>query len=121
MAALDFDRSAKIERIEWARYTARRPRPAGKNARLPEHGINVNVPLARITAGGVSGYGWSTVSRERAKELVGRTVGELFAEKMPIVRQDFRPIEIALLDWLGRATKRPVYAIVNPDVKSPFS
>jgi len=121
MAQLDFDRAAKIERIEWARFTARRPRPAGKNARLPEHGINVNVPVARLTAGGVSAYGWSGVSRDHAKSFVGKTVGELFAEKMPAVKQEARPIEIPLLDWLGRATKQPVYRIVNADVKAPFS
>jgi L-alanine-DL-glutamate epimerase-like enolase superfamily enzyme len=121
MAELDFDRTTKIERIEWARFTAHRPRPAGKNARLPEHGTKVNVPAARITAGGASGYGWSNVSQNRASELVGRPIGELVAEKIPIVRPDFRSIECPLLDWLGRATKRPVYAIVNPDVKPPFA
>ena len=121
MADLSFDTAARIERIEWVRLTARRPRPAGKNARLGEHGINVSVPVARFTAGGVSGYGWSVVSRDQAKSLVGKTVGELFAERMPVVRREFRPIEITLLDWLGRATKRPVYAIVNPDVKGPLA
>ncbi len=121
MAELNFDRAAKIERIEWVRLTARRPRPAGKNARLGAHGINVSVPVARLTAGGVNGYGWSVVSREDAKKLIGKTVGELFTDKLPIVRREFRPIEIPLLDWLGRATKRPVYAIVNPDVKAPFA
>src|SRR5215207_4028136 len=121
MADLDFDRTAKVERIEWARYLARRPRPAGKNARLPEHGSNVNVPVARLTAGGVSGYGWSNISQDRAKTLIGKTVAELFAQNLPIVKNEFRPIEIPLLDWLGRATQRPVYAVVNPDVKAPFT
>src|SRR5687768_8852341 len=120
MAEMDFDRAAKIERIEWVRLTARRPRPAGKNARLGEHGINVSVPVARITAGGVSGYGWSVVSEEHAKSLVGKTIGELLTDKPPAVRREFRPIEIPILDWLGRATKRPVYTLVNPAVKAPF-
>jgi L-rhamnonate dehydratase len=121
MAQLDFDRAAKVERIEWVRLTARRPRPAGKNARLGEHGLNVNVPVARLTAGGTSGYGWSVASQDHAKSLIGKTVGELFTEKPPIVRREFRSIEIPLLDWLGRATKRPLYAIVNPEVKVPFA
>jgi L-rhamnonate dehydratase len=121
MAELDFDRAAKIERIEWARFNARRPRPAGKNARLPDHGINVNVPVARLTAGGVSGYGWCNVPQDRAKSLIGKTTGELFSEKPPIVRADFRPIEIPLLDWLGRATRRPVYSLMNPEIKAPFA
>ncbi|HEV2294690.1 MAG TPA: enolase C-terminal domain-like protein [Tepidisphaeraceae bacterium] len=120
-AELDFDRGATIVRIDWVRLTARRPRAAGKNARLPEHGIDVSVPVARLTAGGVSGYGFSVVSEEHGKSLIGKTVGELFAQTLPIVRREFRPIEIPLLDWLGRATKRPVYQIVNPEVKAPFA
>src|SRR5687768_10287025 len=119
MADIEFDRAAKIERIEWARIPGKRPRPAGKNARLEAHGANVSPPIARIVAGGVSGFGWSVVSPEHAQKLIGRAIGEMF-EPLPVVKREFRPIEIPLLDWLGRASKKPVYEIVG-NVPAPFS
>jgi hypothetical protein len=68
----------------------------------------------------VSGYGWSVVSQDRAKTLIGngrRTVHGQAADR----EASFAPIEVPLLDWLGRATKRPVYSLVNPQAKAPFS
>lgn len=119
MTDLSFDKSAKIERIEWARMPGKRPRPAGKNARLEAHGVNVAPPVARITAGGVSGFGWSVVSPEHARQLIGKSMSELF-EPLPVVKREARAIEIPLLDWLGQATKKPVYEIVG-NVAAPFS
>jgi L-alanine-DL-glutamate epimerase-like enolase superfamily enzyme len=119
MADIEFDRAAKIERIEWARIPGKRPRPAGKNARLEAHGVNVNPPIARIVAGGASGFGWSVVSPEHAQKLIGRTIGEMF-DPLPVVKREFRAIEIPLLDWLGRATKKPVYEIVG-NVPAPLA
>src|SRR6266542_1460524 len=39
----------RIVSVEWARLEGRRPRNAGSNARLGEHGIAVRVPILRIT------------------------------------------------------------------------
>ena len=48
--------NVKIERIEWARLTGERPRKAGCNSRLGEHGLHVRPPIARLTTtDGVSG------------------------------------------------------------------
>ena len=36
--------NVRIERIEWARLTGERPRKAGCNSRLGEHGLHVRPP-----------------------------------------------------------------------------
>ena len=41
----------KITKIEWGTLVGQRPREAKYNARLGVHGLEVNVPLARITTG----------------------------------------------------------------------
>lgn len=49
-----------IARIEWGSLEGRRPRSAGCNARLGEHGAVVHLPLARVTtADGAIGFGWA--------------------------------------------------------------
>ena len=41
--------NAHITRIEFGILEGQRPRHAGKNARLDDHGLTVRVPLARLT------------------------------------------------------------------------
>src|SRR5690348_12697370 len=104
----NLDRRAKVERIEYAPLPGERPRKIGKNARLPEdHGKTVNVHIARVTIGGASAFGWSTVSREVAERCVGQTIDEMLDERN-LVRRDFRAIEFPLLDWLGKRPGHPV-------------
>ena len=70
--------NVKIERIEWARLTGERPRKAGCNSRLGEHGLHVRPAIARITtADGASGFGFSPISREKAQEIVGFQLSEV--------------------------------------------
>lgn len=114
MNLTDIDRNAKIERIEWTRLPGRRPRIAGRNARLPDvHGIEIHVVMARVTIAGVRGIGWSVVSKENAQKLIGKTIGEMLDAKNRI-KPEFRSIEIPLLDWLGQVPGHPVYGLVDP-------
>lgn len=100
----------KIERVEWAILPGERPRPAGRNARLDVHGKEVPLKLARITAGGVQGFGWSQITPEEARSLIGRSIREMFTGE-GLVREENRKLEFPLLDWLGKAACQPVYTL----------
>ena len=116
---LNFDLSIlkglRIEKITWAQLTFKRPRSAGKNARLDVHGASGAVPLARIEAGGVSGFGWCTISKKEAQNIVGTPISAMFCENN-MLKKPFRGLEFPLLDWLGHITNKPVYELVakNP-------
>lgn len=114
MTIPDLHSEWRIERIEWARLQGERPREAGCNARLGVHGKRTGTDLVRITAGGVTGFGWAAVSAERARELAGTPVRQLFGPDGFIARP-YRIIEYPLLDWLGRVAGRPVYEMVAGD------
>jgi L-rhamnonate dehydratase len=101
-----------IEQIEWAGLPGERPREAGRNARLGVHGKNPLARVARITIAGMTGFGWSRITEELAKELVGASVRELFTESGGVVPQ-FRAIEYPLIDWLGKLNGMPVYQMLQ--------
>jgi len=99
----------KIVRIEWARLEGQRPRKAGCNARMGEHGQRVSLPIARVTTDeGATGFGWSQLSREQAEAWVGLDLDEMWAEQFG-VRVPFVPIEFPLWDLVGQMAGRPVY------------
>ncbi|MDB5085746.1 MAG: Mandelate racemase/muconate lactonizing protein, partial [Bacilli bacterium] len=102
----------KIEHMEWALLPGQRLRSAGSNARIGNHGTSVPLSLARITANGVSGFGWSRITREQAEGLIGTPLKALFTSD-GIISTDYRSIEFPLLDWLGRINEQPVYKLVS--------
>lgn len=108
----DLDRTWRIERIEQVVMKGERPRLAGCNARLGVHGKEVGFPLVRVTIGGMSGYGWSRVSREDAASLIGTPVGEVFCEEQWI-REKCLGIQFPLLDWLASVNGIPVYRLLS--------
>jgi L-rhamnonate dehydratase len=111
----NLDRHAKVERIEYAPLKGKRPRVVGKNARLPnDHGQDVTVHIVRLTVAGTSGFGWSTISRASAQQLIGRSIGEMLDEQSNLILPRFRAIEFPLLDWLGKAPGHPVYGLIDP-------
>lgn len=116
--AEDFNENWRIEEISWYEGIYKRPRPAGCNARLGEHGSEGEVPLARIRIGGITGFGWSTITPAQARQIVGLPVRALFDED-GLVRDCFRYLEFPLLDWAGQVAKEPVYRLVgqNPEGK----
>jgi L-rhamnonate dehydratase len=117
----DLESSWRIEKIESVRMKGERRRSAGCNARLGVHGKEVSFTLLRITIGGIVGYGWSNISREAAKALIGATVNEIFSEEQWI-QDGFQKIQFPLFDWLGNVRKIPVYELLtNKQWTTPLS
>ena len=111
-----------IERIEWSRLTGTRPRSAGCNSRLGEHGIQVKPGIARVTVNnGASGFGWSSLSREHAESFIGLQLSEMF-DPAHGVDQRFRVLEYPLWDLAGYLAGKPVYALLGgqPDEEGVF-
>ena len=110
--------SSRIVRIEWARLEGRRPRKAGCNARLGEHGQAVTTPVARITtADGATGFGWAHIKPEQAEALLGTTLDEALATPAILaggIAEGYRAIEFPLFDLAAKVEGRPVYACLAP-------
>ena len=97
-----------IEEILWTTLPYTRPRTAGRNARLDVHGIQGNTNIARICAGGHYGYGWSNLSYEAAKKLIGQNLGNMF--NFDSIKPEYKDIELPILDLIGQMHQTPVYA-----------
>lgn len=104
--------SDRLEAIEWAVLPGERPREAGCNARLAAHGKSLAVRIAKIQAGGITGFGISRISKEHAQRLIGTPVKDMFDEN-GAVKESFRVLEFPLLDWLGKFCGRSVYAMFD--------
>lgn len=101
--------SPRLAKIEWAQLKGVRPRSAGCNARLGEHGLDVRPPIARITlADGTSGFGWSRASAEQAQALVGAHLDELFQPDQGATTRGL-PLDFALWDLAAKRADKPVY------------
>ena len=102
---------SKIIRIEAATLTGKRPRQAGCNARISVHGLDVAVPLLRLTTGdGASGFGLAQVTEERAANWLGASLPDLIS---PVgVSAGSRAIEFPLWDLLGQRMNQPVYRLL---------
>ena len=111
-----------INRIEWTRLTGTRPRNAGCNSRLGEHGIHVRPGIARVTAdNGATGFGWSSLSKEYAESLIGFKLSEIFNLQCGVDTR-FRVLEYPLWDLAGQLAGKPVYALLGgqPDNEGIF-
>lgn len=117
-----------ISRIAWTRLAGVRPRRAGCNARLGEHGADVVQPLARIAIdSGVSGFGWSEITRPEAERLLGLPLAAAFGMRpeqfeaalhMPGglaggVVSAYHALEMPLYDLVGNLAGKPVYALLS--------
>ncbi|MDQ3247884.1 MAG: mandelate racemase [Chloroflexota bacterium] len=101
----------RITKIEWGVLTGQRPRNAGSNARLGDHGRTVRVPIARITTeDGVSGFGVCRATSQQAAKLVGKPIATFFSptEGATTIGQ---PFDYPLWDWAGKQTGQPVYQL----------
>ena len=101
----------RVTRIEWARLEGRRPRTAGCNARLGEHGITIRPSIARLTTDdGATGFGACHVTPEQAKMLLGQPLDAVFSTETGVL-EPWRAFEYPLWDLVGRRTGQPVYAM----------
>jgi L-alanine-DL-glutamate epimerase-like enolase superfamily enzyme len=103
--------STTITAIEWAPLVGTRPRSAGCNARLGEHGVNVRVPVARLsTADGSSGFGYAQLTLEQASGILGQRLETLFSPGSGATDAALA-IDFPLWDLMARRGGRPVYAL----------
>lgn len=102
-----------IDVIEWGRLTGERPRKAGCNSRLGEHGLHVRPAFARITTShGVCGIGTSSISREKAESIVGFKLSDAFDSENG-VKDDYQFMEYPLWDLVGQLEQKPVYELLS--------
>ena len=116
--------SPRIVAIEWARLEGRRPRKAGSNARLGEHGSIVRPTIARITAeDGSFGFGSCWTNREQASALLGASLDTLFSPERGVL-DPWRAFDYPLWDLAGQRAGQPAYAMaaamVGATVDQPF-
>ena len=101
----------QIAMVEWGVLTGQRPRHAGSNARLGAHGLDVRVPIVRLTADdGASGFGACHVAPERLEELVGVELDALFAPASGVPER-WLPFEYPIWDLAGQRVGLPVYTL----------
>ncbi len=101
-----------IVAIEAATLRGRRPRHSGSNARLGAHGIEVTLPLVRVSlSGGAQGFGFCRFSQVRARELLGQNFSVLYNDEGG-VNASWRDCEYPLWDLAGQLMQAPVYKIL---------
>ncbi|MYD10446.1 MAG: mandelate racemase [Chloroflexi bacterium] len=105
----------RIDRIESAPLSGRRPRAAGNNARLNMHGIEVELRVMRLTTSdGASGFGLCFASAEEAERLLGVPVSNLRPDDGSVAA-DWRAFEFPVWDLAGALRGKPVYALAASD------
>ena len=101
----------RIVRIEQGTLESRRPRHAGSNARLGDHGLTIALSIVRLTTDdGATGFGVSRAPREALAALLGDRVGDAFDPARGATDR-WLPCEYPLWDLVGRLSGRPVYAL----------
>ncbi|WP_240688922.1 enolase C-terminal domain-like protein [Ammoniphilus sp. YIM 78166] len=106
------DSDVRIEKIEWVRLPGERWREIGCNARKGWHGKVYINEVARVTIAGITGFGWSPVNQSQASHWIGTPIKDVFSANGR-VNEPFRSMEYPLLDWLGKITNTPVYALIT--------
>lgn len=102
---------ARIVRIEQGTLESRRPRHAGSNARLGDHGLTIALSLVRLTTDdGATGFGVSRMPREALAALVGEPLDAAF-DLARGATDRWLACEYPLWDLVGQRTGQPVYAL----------
>lgn len=105
-------RSSRIRRVEIGTLLAERPRAAGSNARIGDHGKTVRVPIARLTTDdGSTGVGRCLATHTQAEALVGQQLDTLFSPNSGTA-EAWRVWDVPLWDLAGVQAQAPVYALV---------
>jgi L-rhamnonate dehydratase len=99
-----------IKRVEWATLSGRRRRAAGENARIGKHGIDMHLPIVRLTdSEGFSGFGCSWRGRQAA-EILDVPLDWLIDSESGVFDAG-RDVESPLWDLLGQRMNQPVYRL----------
>lgn len=110
--------SPRIDRIEWGVLEGRRPRHAGSNARLGDHGVVVHVPIARVTLDdGSAGFGACRCSEEQAVSLLGARLDEVFSAQSGTA-EPWLVFDYPLWDLAGKRAGRSVQALAAGENES---
>lgn len=101
----------RIARVEWGKLAGLRPRGAGRNARLDEHGDSVCVSVARLTADdGSTGFGACYPTPELQRELPGTHLCDAFSFQRGVA-DEWLPVEYPLWDLMAWRAGVPVYQL----------
>lgn len=101
----------RIAAIEWGCLAGQRPRNAGSNARLGEHGRAIRLPITRLTTSdGASGFGFSRAGPELAARLLGMPLSQAFSSATGVA-DEWRAFEFPLWDLAGCYAQLPVYCL----------
>jgi L-alanine-DL-glutamate epimerase-like enolase superfamily enzyme len=102
----------RIVKVEWGMLQGTRPRPAGCNARLGDHGATVRVPLARLTCDdGTTGFGRATAGPAHAAAILDAPLDALYDPAQGAIGPGL-PFDLPLWDLIAKRAGRPVYALV---------
>lgn len=108
-----------ITRVEWARLAGQRPRHAGRNARLDNHGTTVRPAIARLTTSdGATGVGFSRAPQAAAEQIVGQPLDALFDPSSGVTALG-QPFDVALWDLMAKRAGLPVYALAATMLGKP--
>jgi L-alanine-DL-glutamate epimerase-like enolase superfamily enzyme len=103
----------RIVRIDKAILRGQRPRSIGYNARIPTHGPLISDPVVRIhTDGGGMGVGWSKITEENARELLGKPLHELFELPDGALASGV-VVDLPLWDLAARLLDLPLYRLLG--------
>lgn len=102
----------RLVRIELGHLEGQRPRKAGKNARLDDHGATIRLPIARATTDdGATGFGIVRATREHLSTLVGTRLQDAFDPERGVA-DAWLPLEFPLWDLMAKRQGSPVYKLV---------
>lgn len=112
--------SLRVSAIEWARLEGQRPRHAGSNARLGDHGTLVRVPIARLTLeDGSQGWGRCAATPEQAQAILGLPLPELFSTTYGTLPTGL-PFDFPLWELAGQRSGLPVYQLAAAIASQPL-
>ena len=114
----------RIVLIEWGCLEGCRPRAAGSNARLNEHGRLFRLPILRLrTEDGSWGFGLCSTSSEQASALLGKRLDEVFLTDQGVA-EPWLAFDYPLWDLIGQRAGLPVYVLAAATsgitVQSPY-
>lgn len=101
----------RIVFMEWGCLQGRRPRVAGRNARLNEHGALIRLPILRLRTEDDSwGFGLCLTSREQAIPLLGKRLDDVFLTNQGVATP-WLAFDYPLWDLIAQRAGLPVYAL----------